>query len=283
MRLNILTVIGTMVATMTVAGAQIAPAPAVSTPVGPGTPQPKEARQPGDTPALPVPDGTPVNREEREGGLVVEDLRVGSGPDVNEKSHVVVHYHGTRTSNGAEFASTYSKGEPYAQQLPLAMQGWRVGLPGMKVGGIRRLRIPAAMAYGEAGQVRQSDKAVLVGPNEDVVFTVEVLDAIVIEDTKVGDGEPVAGRFVAVGPFTIKDMSGVVLEEATREKPFIWVHGEYQPMDLALEGMRVGGIRKITVPAQFALAKGLGLGHPTRQKVVIEFELLHYRCIDIKK
>lgn len=254
------------------------PVPEVVIPSGPAV-QPEATPEP---PALPVPEGTPTNRREMEGGLIVEDLRIGTGPEISATSNLVVHYQGVRRTDRGEFASTYARNEPHAQQLPQALKGWRQGLPGMRVGGVRRLYVPAAMAYGEKGHTRKSDQLVLVKPNEDVIFTVEVVDAIQVEDVKVGEGETIEGRFIAVGPFTVKDESGKVLEEATREKPFIWVHGEYQPMDLALEGMKVGGIRRITVPRQFVLAKGLGVGHPTHKKVVIEFELLHYRCLDVK-
>ena len=254
------------------------PVPEVVIPSAPAV----QPEAPSEPPVLPVPDGTPVNRKELEGGLITEDLRVGTGPEVTATSNLVVHYQGVRRTDLKEFASTYARNEPFAQQLPQALKGWRDGLPGMRVGGVRRLYVPAAMAYGEKGHLRKSDQLVLVKPNEDVIFTVEVVDTLQVEDVKVGDGETIEGRFIAIGPFTIKDESGKVLEEATREKPFIWVHGEYQPMDLALEGMKVGGIRRITVPRQFALAKGLGMGHPTHKKLVIEFELLQYRCIDLK-
>lgn len=254
------------------------PKPEVLTPPAPTT-QPEENPAP---PILQVPEGTPTNRKELEGGLIIEDLRIGTGPEVTATSNLVVHYQGIRRTDLKEFATTYARNEPHAQQLPQALKGWREGLPGMRVGGVRRLYVPAAMAYGDKGHTRKTDQLVLVKPNEDVIFTVEIVDAIQVEDVKVGDGETIEGRFIAIGPFTIKDEKGNVLEEATREKPFIWVHGEYQPMDLSLEGMKVGGIRRITVPRQFALAKGLGLAHPTHKKVVIEFELLHYRCIDVK-
>ncbi|MFZ4572756.1 MAG: FKBP-type peptidyl-prolyl cis-trans isomerase [Phycisphaerales bacterium] len=257
--------------------------------IGPGPvpakePKPEPVAQPAEEklPALPVPTGVAMERRQLESGVVVEDLRMGDGDAITATSHAVVHYQGVLRADGKEFASSYARGEPFAQSFATALKGWREGLPGMKVGGIRRLTIPAALAYAEKGLKRNTDQLELVPPNADVIFTVEIVDSIKVEDIKEGEGEPLSGRFVAVGPFTIKDEAGNVLEKADPDKPYIWVHGEYQPMDLALEGMKAGGHRRITVPRQFALAKGLGKSHPVSKKVVIDFEMMYYRCIDIK-
>ena len=50
------------------------------------------------------------------------------------------------------------------------MQGWNIGVDGMKVGGKRRLMIPSALAYGAKGV---DD---VVPPNADLIFDVELLD-----------------------------------------------------------------------------------------------------------
>lgn len=248
--------------------------------VAPPQPQPPSVTEPVEPPVqdvIAVPRGDALNRTELEGGVIAEDIRIGTGAEVTPTSALVLHYEGVVKETNRPFQSTYARGEAAAIVLANALKGWRVGLPGMKVGGVRKLTIPAALAYGEKG------KDNMVPPNADVIFTVEVVDSITIEDVKVGDGETIAGRFIAIGAFTITDKDGNVLEQASREKPYIWVFGEYQPMDLSLEGMRVGGQRRIHVPRLFALQKGLGTTHPILKDVTIDFELMMYRSIEVKQ
>lgn len=99
-------------------------------------------------------------------GLVIEDLKMGDGPDCMPNSQVTVRYHGT-LSNGVAVDSTRGKA-PAEFPLNRLIRGWREGMPGMKVGGIRRLTIPAALAYGD------KQKGV-IPPNSDLVFTIELL------------------------------------------------------------------------------------------------------------
>jgi FKBP-type peptidyl-prolyl cis-trans isomerase len=56
----------------------------------------------------------------------------------------------------------------------MVIQGWDEGIPGMKVGGIRRLVIPPALAYGATGTAYPSG-AYVVPPNTTLVFIVELL------------------------------------------------------------------------------------------------------------
>jgi FKBP-type peptidyl-prolyl cis-trans isomerase len=124
------------------AAAPAAPtAPAAAAPAAPAAPKP-----------LPVPTGEVVKKSELEGGLIVEDLKIGDGYEVKTGGAVVAHYHGTLKANPDKvFDSSFSRGEPVAFPLNGVIEGWGKGVPGMKVGGIRKLTIPAKMAYGERG------------------------------------------------------------------------------------------------------------------------------------
>ncbi|MCI0671409.1 MAG: FKBP-type peptidyl-prolyl cis-trans isomerase [Myxococcaceae bacterium] len=108
--------------------------------------------------------------EKRDGGVYVQDLVVGTGPEVHSGTRVTVHYTGWLT-DGWQFDSSLAEGRsPYSFLLGLGnvIDGWDVGVEGMRVGGKRKLVIPSEMAYGSDGYASIPGNAVLV-------FDVEVL------------------------------------------------------------------------------------------------------------
>jgi FKBP-type peptidyl-prolyl cis-trans isomerase len=100
--------------------------------------------------------------------LKIVDKKVGTGPEVKAGDTVRVHYKGTMAKTGVKFDSSYDRGEPITFSLNEVIEGWQKGIPGMKVGGERRLIIPSAMAYGETGNSG-------IPGNTDLVFEVELL------------------------------------------------------------------------------------------------------------
>jgi FKBP-type peptidyl-prolyl cis-trans isomerase len=78
------------------------------------------------------------------------DLKEGSGDIVKAGDTVTAHYTGAYAVNGEIFESSKDTGEPVAFPLSQVIQGWQQGVPGMKVGGTRRLIIPGVLAYGDA-------------------------------------------------------------------------------------------------------------------------------------
>ena len=83
------------------------------------------------------------------GTLLVEDLVVGTGATAAVGDTVSVHYVGTLT-NGTVFDSSYSRNQPFTFRVGAGqvIAGWDQGIPGMKVGGKRRLTIPPSLGYG---------------------------------------------------------------------------------------------------------------------------------------
>jgi FKBP-type peptidyl-prolyl cis-trans isomerase len=81
--------------------------------------------------------------------LVVEDLVVGTGATAAVGDTVTVHYVGTLL-NGTQFDSSYPSGRPFTFRIGAGqvIQGWEQGVPGMRVGGKRRLTIPPSLGYG---------------------------------------------------------------------------------------------------------------------------------------
>lgn len=102
--------------------------------------------------------------------LQIIDLAEGTGPVVPEGATITAHYTGARCKDGIIFQSSHDL-EPQGITFPLSgvIEGWTKGVPGMKVGGTRRLVIPAAMAYGS-----QSPSA-NIPPNSDLVFDIELV------------------------------------------------------------------------------------------------------------
>jgi len=83
--------------------------------------------------------------------LVVEDIVVGEGDEAQPGAEVEVHYLGVEYDNGEEFDSSWSRGQTITFPLNGLIAGWQEGIPGMKVGGRRKLICPPHMAYGPAG------------------------------------------------------------------------------------------------------------------------------------
>jgi FKBP-type peptidyl-prolyl cis-trans isomerase len=103
------------------------------------------------------------------GSLVVEDLVVGTGATAAAGDTVTVHYIGTFT-NGTKFDSSYDAGKPFAFRIGAGqvIAGWDQGVPGMKIGGKRRLTIPPELAYGSQGRGT-------IPPNTTLVFEIDML------------------------------------------------------------------------------------------------------------
>lgn len=100
--------------------------------------------------------------------LQIIDLEKGDGEEAKAGATVTAHYTGALAKDGTIFQSSHDMGEPVEFGLDQVIKGWGEGVPGMKVGGKRRLVIPAAKAYGE-----QSPSAD-IPPNSDLVFDIEI-------------------------------------------------------------------------------------------------------------
>jgi hypothetical protein len=102
-------------------------------------------------------------------GLKFLDYKVGDGEVVPPGVSVKARYTGWRT-DGVKFDSSFDSGnEPIEFSLNGVIVGWTQGLPGMKVGGVRRLYIPSQFAYGSRGSGAK------IPPNTDLVFEVEMV------------------------------------------------------------------------------------------------------------
>ena len=97
------------------------------------------------------------------------DLVEGTGEEVKPGASVTAHYTGAVAADGTIFQSSHDGGQPIPFSLNGVIQGWTQGVPGMKVGGKRRLLIPAALAYGANPPAGSGIPA-----NADLVFDIEI-------------------------------------------------------------------------------------------------------------
>ncbi len=107
-------------------------------------------------------------RSEKVAALEKTDLVAGEGAEVKAGDTVTVNYTGALVSDGVIFESSLDSGEPATFPLSGVIKGWTDGVPGMKVGGTRRLVIPSDQAYGESGNSG-------IPANADLVFDIELI------------------------------------------------------------------------------------------------------------
>ncbi|GBU19547.1 MULTISPECIES: FKBP-type peptidyl-prolyl cis-trans isomerase [Methylobacterium] len=107
-------------------------------------------------------------------GLKYKDEVVGTGPEAKSGQSVSVHYTGWLDANGAKgkkFDSSRDRGQPFSFNLGggQVIQGWDLGVAGMKTGGKRTLLIPPELGYGARGA------GGVIPPNAALIFDVELL------------------------------------------------------------------------------------------------------------
>ncbi len=106
-----------------------------------------------------------------ESGVVIEELRAGSGDQPEASDTVRVHYHGM-LRDGTVFDSSVERGQPASFALNRVIPCWTEGLQKTKVGGKSRLTCPPATAYGDRGAGPK------IPPGSALVFEVELLEIV---------------------------------------------------------------------------------------------------------
>jgi FKBP-type peptidyl-prolyl cis-trans isomerase len=126
-----------------------------------------------ETPATDA--GKPAAAEEKTvttaSGLRYVELKVGEGAEAKAGDRVQVHYTGW-LEDGTKFDSSVDRGTPFAFPLGAGrvIKGWDEGVAGMKVGGKRKLVIPADLGYGARGA------GGVIPPGATLLFEVELLE-----------------------------------------------------------------------------------------------------------
>ena len=120
-----------------------------------------------------IPPATPTAKGETKttrSGVVYETLKEGTGPEAKAGQKIRIHYTGT-LENGKKFDSSRDRGQPFPVTIGIGqvIKGWDEGVPGMKVGELRRLTIPSQAAYGLQGRPPK------IPPDATLIFDVELM------------------------------------------------------------------------------------------------------------
>lgn len=230
-----------------------------------------------------VPKVEPVAKAPKD--LVKKDLKKGKGCGVENGSYVTLDLVGATAADAKVFTDTFADERPVTATLGSGqlLSGLENGLEGLKVGGRRQITLPADQAYGKDGNFAQG-----IGPDQALVFVVDLVGAtdapiycnaatsipagkagggkptevampvkaptkLVKADLQEGTGDPVdAGNYVTLNYLGVGCSSGQQFDSS-------WDRGETLPVTLGegtipgfsagIEGMKVGGLRRIEIPA----------------------------------
>ncbi|MFT4623456.1 MAG: FKBP-type peptidyl-prolyl cis-trans isomerase [Myxococcota bacterium] len=275
------------------------PAPEPAPAAAPSNPKADaQATRPAKPPARPVPPRAhEVPGDDAytttESGLKFYDIVEGDGPAPSAGDDVVVEYSGF-LADGTPFDSSYKRADPFRFTLARGrvIAGWDEGVLGMKIGGTRQLKIPAALGYGERGAPPT------IPPGATLIFDVELKalhapvlppelpdDAFTTTATGLrmatlseGDGAtPTAGALVAVN-YTGWLPDGTVFDASEkRGKPLEFPVGTGMVIPGWDEGvltMRVGEVRLLRIPSALAYGEvGFPPVIPPNAELMFQVEL----------
>jgi peptidylprolyl isomerase len=231
--------------------------------------------------------------------LVITDLTEGTGEPAKEGDTVLIHYVGVRSVDGTEFDNNYGS-DPIEVVLGShgVIEGWETGLIGVKTGGRRQLDIPNDLAYGDQDKgdiIKAGDALSFVLDIDAVVSVGDPADApditvtgaanrekIDIQELVKGDG-PVAqsGQLVAVQIIAFRADTGEKISSTWEQgaAPFYFKIDEtgiLPGVQLAVDGMAVGGRRQVAVPYLLAFGEdgNPDFGLPAKTDMVLIVDMV---------
>lgn len=244
----------------------------------------------------PIADAPPAAWRETDDGLELADVAVGEGDEAVEGALVEVHYTGM-LGDGTVFDASLPRGQAFQFRVGAkqVIKGWDLGVQGMRVGGRRRLVVPAALGYGDRA-------AGPIPPGSTLYFEVQLLrvveapapvadrpvdlpddvfkqtrSGLAWADVRRGEGnKPQDDKRVCVA-YAIWDDTQRVADTRSKGRCWWFRYGHDHVVEGLTEGlktMREGGVRQLRVPP--ALLRGETAGHALTldAPLVIEVELV---------
>ena len=222
-------------------------------------------------------------------GLEIWDVKEGKGEAVQAGATLKVHYTGWLTT-GEIFDSSVLRNEPIQFGLNRLIKGWQQGLPGMKVGGVRRLKIPPELAYGDVEKGK-------IPANSTLVFEIELLalenkpmlpdlkakewkklgdKGLEIWDVKEGEGEAVKPGAKVTVHYTGWLTNGKEFDSSIGGQPATFgLNQVIAGWTQGIPGMKPGGIRRLKIPSELGYGKrGAGTDIPPDSTLVFEVQLI---------
>jgi FKBP-type peptidyl-prolyl cis-trans isomerase len=210
---------------------------------------------------------------------------LGEGGEAKDGSEVSLHYTGS-LDDGTVFDTSRKRNRPFTFTLGQrgAIKGWDIGIRGMKVGGKRRLIIPAELGYGERGKGK-------IPPNSRLTFTLELVEmhpplpdprgedafsgkpmernelpgGLIVEEFALGEGKAAKDKDKLIIHYTGMLDDGTVFDSSVpKKKPITFALGTGRVIkgwDQGIKGMKAGGLRRLTIPAE------LGYGDRDKGKI----------------
>ena len=222
-------------------------------------------------------------------GLMVWDVKAGEGEPIKKGETVTIHYTGWLT-DGTVFDSSRKRSQMARFPLGNLIKGWQEGIPGMKPGGVRRLKIPFQLAYGENG------RSPTIPPRATLVFEIEAAapppkcpdltakewkplgdgkTGIRVWDVTVGDGAEVKPGATVKLHYTGWLTDGKQFDSSRGGEPIEFALGDLiQGWQLAVPGMKVGGRRRIELPYQYGYGEQGSPPIPGKATLVFDIEVL---------
>ena len=111
-----------------------------------------------------------------EQGLRYKDITIGSGKEIHKRAIVNVHYTGWLQNEDGSIGKKFDSSRDrvghftFPMGVSYVIPGWELGMMGMKEGGIRKLIIPPALAYGAVGA------GGVIPPNATLIFEIELIN-----------------------------------------------------------------------------------------------------------
>jgi peptidylprolyl isomerase len=231
-------------------------------------------------------------------GLEVEDLVTGDGERADSSDFITVHYKGM-LSNGEVFEDSRDIDQPATFQLGVGMliDGWDIGLQGMRVGGERRITLQPEYAYGEQGA------GDVIPPNEVLTFEIELLNVrkvpqpwdynerdvetseagleYVILESGSGD-KPQAGDRIKVNYSGYLEDGTMFDSSFIRDAPFefnVGMGAVIPGWDQGLMDMQPGEKRKLIIPPNLAYGER-GVGNVIPPDATLHFDVELVEIVD---
>jgi peptidylprolyl isomerase len=219
----------------------------------------------------------------------VEDMVVGTGREAKSGDTIMVEYigwvYGKDRSQFFDRSANHDMPFEFILGKGAAIQGFDIGLVGMKVGGQRRLTIPASLGYGDKGALNGK-----IPPNSALVFEVELVEVATtlpptsVKVLKIEDLIAGIGAEAKIGKTLTVHYTGW-LEDGTKfdssldsGQPIEFELGKGQVIagwEQGLVGMKVGGKRRLTIPPNLGYgSKGAFKTVPPNAALIFEVSLL---------
>jgi FKBP-type peptidyl-prolyl cis-trans isomerase len=214
----------------------------------------------------------------------ITDVLVGKNKRVAEAGDTVWMEYTGKLKNGSIFDTNANQtGDPYSFVLGTAavIKGWDQGIPGMHVGGVRKLDVPASLGYAEHGQGK-------IPPNSELFFSVKLLGlmkpgeegVIDHEEVKVGSGREAKEGDTVTIQYTAATLNEKVFESSHGKAPYSFKIGQGKTLtsiEEGVKGMKVGGIRKVFAPPQTAYMSTSVKPISPNQEVLFTIELVNVK------